>query len=329
MDMEEILQDPKTTWEEIRLAMKSEGRHATNGGVMMSLVTALEALSKEAGHEEPHVVKMTTKPESDHNGGCLHRIQSDEMLSNSVTPMSFGYKPCNTRKPAKNNPKRFASQADGGRGKSSANNSTKEAEVTSSHASNNNTSLSVNSSLASVDVMDFGVDHDAVDFSMDTLNEIESRRGTQCNDDDESSYPTNGFLDWNHDDESSACPRQHVGPEGSGPEGSSPGKQATHTDDHEGAAGSEHQQQGRRESWHIEDYDFEPEIQHHHPVIPKMLKRLSTGTVETVSSLLSKLTHELGQGTCEPPQEATTDEVKKALDFRRAKYNCDRRRVSY
>jgi len=46
-----------------------------------------------------------------------------------------------------------------------------------------------------------------------------------------------------------------------------------------------------------------------------MLKRLSTGTVETVSSLLSKLTHELGQGTCEPPQEATTDEVKKALDF--------------
>jgi len=156
--MEEILQDPKTTWEEIRLAMKSEGRHATNGGVMMSLVTAMEALSKEAGHEEPHVVKMTTKPESDHNGGCLHHIQSDEMLSHSVTPMSFGYKPCNTRKPAKNNPKRFASQADGGRGKSSANNSTKEAEVTSSHASNNNTSLSVNSSLASVDVMDFGVE---------------------------------------------------------------------------------------------------------------------------------------------------------------------------
>jgi hypothetical protein len=320
MTMEEILQDPKTSWEEIRLALKSEG-HATNGGVMMALVNATEALS--TCHEEhniiaPHGVKTTTKPEdNDHNEGFLHHSPSDEMLSNS--DRSFGYKPCNTRKPAKNNPRRgFSSHA-----------AVSRATVNSSYNSKN-TSHSVNSSIASVDMMDFGVDYDTVAYSMETLNEIESRRGTQCtitNDDDESSCPTNGFLDWNHDDESSA----HLSQQG-GTEECNPKKQDIHTDDHEGAAGSEHRQ-GRRESWHIEDYDFEPQRQHPDPVIPKMLKRLSSGTVDTVSTLLSKLTHELGQGSilhddrCDP-QEATTDEVKKALSFSRAKYHLEHRRAS-
>jgi len=325
--MEEILQDPKTSWEEkIRLALKSEG-HAMNGGVTLALINATEALSKEAGHEGhsiPLVMKTTTKPEdNDHNEGCLHRSQSaDEVLSNNDSPMSYGYKqPC-TRKPAKNNPRRgFTFLA--GRGKSS--DSINRATSTSSHSSKN-TSHSVNSSLASVDMMDFWVDHGAVAYSMETLNEIESRRETQqctiTNDDDESSCPTNGFLDWNRDDESSAYPSQHASPEGS-----SPDKQDIHTDDHEGAAGSERPQAPKvrqRESWNIEDYDFEPVRQHPGPFIPSMLRTLS-------SSLLSKLSLELGSGTFPQddrcgPQEATTDEVKKSLhlSFSRAnKYRLD------
>jgi hypothetical protein len=42
MSMEDILQDPKSTWEEMMSVMRSQG-HATNGGIVMALVAALEA----------------------------------------------------------------------------------------------------------------------------------------------------------------------------------------------------------------------------------------------------------------------------------------------
>ena len=316
--MDEILRDPKTTWEETRLAMKSQGgQHVTSGGVLMALATAAtEALSKETDQEEqhntaPHVVDMTAKLEDD-NEGCLHCSQLDEIVP---THTNFGYMPTsrNTRKPATNNPRRgFTSQA--GRGKNSANNSFNRSVVNSSYTSN-----------TSVDMMDFGVDNSAVAYSMNTLNEIE-RRGTQCSStaDEDSSFPTNGFLDWNHDDESSAHTSQHDDSDEISPDK----HDNTHNDDHEGAADVE----VRRESWHIEDHDFEPEIMQQ-SVIPKMFKRLSSGTVETVSSLLSKLAVELGRGDdrCES-QEATTDEVKKALSLRAKSYRLhsrDSRRASY
>uniref|UniRef100_A0A7S1CRN1 Uncharacterized protein n=1 Tax=Skeletonema marinoi TaxID=267567 RepID=A0A7S1CRN1_9STRA len=307
MSMEDILQDPKTTWEEIRSAMRSQG-HATNGGIVMALVTASEAPpSQETGQEEhtlsPRVVETASKPEED-DEGSIQYSQLDEFLSND-TPVNFGYKPCKTRKPATNNPRRgIISEAARDR-----------AALNSSHTSIAN--YSVNSSLASVDMMDFGVDHDAVSYSMETLNEIDSRRGTECSitANESSSCLTNGFLGWNHDDDSSANPSQHVGRDESCPDN----KSDTHKSEHPSAP-----EVRRRESWHIEDHDFEPVVKQ--PVIPKMLHRLSSGTFDTVSSLFSRLSHELGPGTSFPhdgrcdSQEPTTDEVKKALSCSRAKY---------
>ena len=154
---------------------------------------------------------------------------------------------------------------------------------------------------------------------METLNEIDSRRGTECSitANESSSCLTNGFLDWNHDhdDESSANPSQHVGRDESCPDN----KSDTHKSERPSAP-----EVRRRESWHIEDHDFEPVVKQ--PVIPKMLHRLSSGTFDTVSSLFSRLSHELGPGTSFPhdgrcdSQEPTTDEVKKALSCSRAKY---------
>ena len=273
----------------------------------MALVTASETTpSQETGQDEhniaPHVVETATKPEDDEDS--LQYSQLDEFLSND-TPVNFGYKPCKTRKPATNNPMRgIISEAARDR-----------AALNSSHTSIAN--YSVNSSLASVDMMDFGVDNDAVTYSMETLNEIESRRGTECSitANESSSCLTNGFLDLNHDDESSANPSQHVGRDESCPDN----KSDTHKSEHPSAPAP-----GRRESWHIEDHDFEPVVKH--PVIPKMLHRLSSGTFDTVSSLFSRLSHELGPGTSFPhdgrcdSQEPTTDEVKKALSCSRAKY---------
>ncbi|KAK1738852.1 hypothetical protein QTG54_010168 [Skeletonema marinoi] len=281
MSMEDILQDPKTTWEEIRSAMRSQG-HATNGGIVMALVTASEALpSQETGQEEhtiaPHVVVETaTKPEED-DEGSIQYSQLDEFLSND-TPVNFGYKPCKTRKPATNNPRRGIISKQQGIEQHSI-------------LLTPQLQLLVNSSLASVDMMDFGVDNDAVTYSMETLNEIESRRGTECSitANESSSCLTNGFLDWNHDDESSANPSQHVGRDESCPDN----KSDTHKSEHPSAP-----EVRRRESWHIEDHDFEPVVKH--PVIPKMLHRLSSGTFDTVSSLFSRLSHELGPGTSFP-----------------------------
>uniref|UniRef100_A0A7S2M1L3 Uncharacterized protein n=1 Tax=Skeletonema marinoi TaxID=267567 RepID=A0A7S2M1L3_9STRA len=308
--MEEVLQNPKATWEEIRLAMKSHG-HATNGGAMTTLlfpVTTKEGTSKETG-QKGRVVETAAKPgaEGDDNAGSLHHGQLDELLSNN-TPMNsdFGYKPCRSRKPATIAPKA---------GRVGSANSINRAVVTSSSTSIT-TDLD-NASLASVDMMDFGVDHDAVSYSMETLNEIDSRRGTECSitANESSSCLTNGFLDWNHDDDSSANPSQHVGRDESCPDN----KSDTHKSEHPSAP-----EVRRRESWHIEDHDFEPVVKQ--PVIPKMLHRLSSGTFDTVSSLFSRLSHELGPGTSFPhdgrcdSQEPTTDEVKKALSYSRAKY---------
>ena len=66
-------------------------------------------------------------------------------------------------------------------------------------------------------------------------------------------------------------------------------------------------------------------------VFPKMLHRLSSGTYDTVSSIFSRLSQELDTSTlfhhdvrCESQtQETTTDEVKRALSFRIAKYRVD------
>ena len=312
--MEDILQDPKTTWEEIRSAMRSQG-HATNGGIVMALVTASETTpSQETGQDEhniaPHVVETATKPEDD-DEDSLQYSQLDEFLSND-TPVNFGYKPCKTRKPATNNPRRGIT-SNAGRDRAALN---------SSHTSISN--YSINSSLASVDMMDFGVDNDVVAYSMDRLNEIdERRRESKCSvTTDDSTYSTDGFLDWNHDDGSSACPSHAE---------SSPGKQEqddTHNNDHDRAARLDDPPapEVRHKIWHFEDHDFEPEIQQ--PVIPKMFKRLSSGTMNTVSSLISNLALELEPGPCTPPKEATTDEVKKALSRSISFYRLDGRRAS-
>ncbi|KAK1740280.1 hypothetical protein QTG54_009230 [Skeletonema marinoi] len=315
--MEEVLQNPKATWEEIRLAMKSHG-HATNGGAMTTLlfpVTTKEGTSKETG-QKGRVVETAAKPgaEGDDNAGSLHHGQLDELLSNN-TPMNsdFGYKPCRSRKPATIAPKA---------GRVGSANSINRAVVTSSSTSIT-TDLD-NASLASVDMMDFGVDNDVVAYSMDRLNEIdERRRESKCSvTTDDSTYSTDGFLDWNHDDGSSACPSHAE---------SSPGKQEqddTHNNDHERAARFDDPPapEVRHKIWHFEEHDFEPEIQQ--PVIPKMFKRLSSGTMNTVSSLISNLALELEPGPCTPPKEATTDEVKKALSRSISFYRVDGRRAS-
>eukprot|EP00984_Skeletonema_dohrnii_P011763 scaffold4725_cov140-Skeletonema_dohrnii-CCMP3373.AAC.7 len=311
--MEEVLQDPKATWEEIRLAMKSQG-HATNGGVMTTLLfpaTAKEVTSTSTGQKgrAPHAFETMAKPGAEGDDNSLHHSQLDELFSKNITPMNFdfGYKPCS--------------------------NSINRAVVTSSSTSIttdlDNASLAsvdMNASLASVDMMDFGVDNDVVAYSMDRLNEIdERRRESKCSvTTDDSTYSTDGFLDWNHDDGSSAYP-SHVE--------SSPGKQEhddTHNNDHERTARLDDPPapEVRHKIWHFEERDFEPEIQQ--PVIPKMFKRLSSGTMNTVSSLLSNLALELEPGPCKLPKdkEATTDEVKKALSRSISFYRLDGRRAS-
>jgi len=301
MSMEDILQDPKATWKEIRSAMRSQGRrHSTNAGIVMAVVTASEAsLSQEIGKEE-HTLE-------DDEEASLHDSQFDENLSSheNLAPVNFGYNPrCSTRKAAKNNPRRGVTSEAG-----------KDQVVFNS--SFTSTTHSVNSSLTSVDMMDFGVDNDIVPYSMETLDEVESDRDrrSSCSISNEecSSCPTNGFLDWNHDDESSAHTSQHSGRDKSCPNDN---KSDAHDSEHPPAP-----QVRRRESWHIEDHDFEPEINHR--VVPKMLHRLSSGTYSTFSSLFSKLALELGPGTSFPlddrcesqAQEATTDQVKRALSF--------------
>lgn len=308
MSMEDILQDPKTTWKEIRSAMRSQGRrHSTNAGMVMAVVTASEAsMFQEIGKEE-HMLEDDEKASVS---------QFDENLSShdTLAPVNFGYNPCNTRNLAKNN----------SRGGITAEAERDRAAVNSSFTSIN--AYSVNSSItsASVDMMDFGVDNNAVDYSMETLNEIESKRSTPCSTNDEcSSCPTNGFLDWNHDDESScsAHASQHAGRDESCPSNKPDSDELL-----------EHPPEvRRRESWHIEDHDFEPVTSHR--VFPKMLKRLSSGTYDTFSSLFSSLTLELGPNMSFPhddrcesqAQEATTDEVKRALSFSisKAKYHFD------
>lgn len=325
MSMEDLLQDPKTTWKEIRSAMSQGRRHSTNGGIVMAVVTASEvSLSQERGKEEHNLEDNKEASEDDDTKASSHDSQFDEnLLSNhdTLAPVNFGYNPCNTRTSAKNNPRRgTTSEAERDR-----------AAFNSSFTSIN--AYSINSSITSalsVDMMDFGVDHDAAFYSMEALNEIESKRGTPCsitNEEECSSCLTNGFLDWNHDDESScsAYASQHIDRDKSCPSH----KPASHESlEHPPAP-----EVRRRESWHIEDHDFEPVT--NHCVFPKMVKRLSSGTYDTFSSLFTKLTLELGPGMslsfphddrCEPQaQEATTDEVKRALSFSisRAKYHFD------
>lgn len=308
MSMEDILQDPKSTWEEMRSVMRSQG-HATNGGIVMALVTALEAtLSRDISQEEhaaaPRAVDTAKEPEDD-NEDSIHHSQLDDVLSNLEHPVKCGYKPCNTRVAATNNPRR---------------------DRAALHSSYNSaTNYSVNSSISSVDMMDFGVDNDASPYSMETLNEFDSRRQSSCSithDEGSNNCPANAFLDWNHGDESSAS--AHAGQD------VHRGESCPANDTHNSEQHSPEPEMGRRESWHIEDHDFEPQTNHHR-VFPKMLHRLSSGTYDTVSSIFSRLSQELDTSTlfhhdvrCDSQaQEATTDEVKRALSFRIAKYRVD------
>ena len=300
--------------------MKSQG-YATNGGVVRALTSAgesvssaEESLSKGTDREE----KVAPPHAKLENEVCLHRSASEDSLSRD-SPSRFGYKP-SKRKPAANNPRRgIRPKSSFNRSfnrsfNSSLNNRTKVSSSFSKHTIN-----SVNSSLASVDMMDFGVDNYAVDYSMATLNEIEasmSRRNTICSS-VESSYPSNGFLDWNHDDDSSDQVQPVVSGESSSLHNET--KRCSSNDDHgeaEVPQAAQHRP-SQRESWHIEDYDFEPApAVKQNPIIPKVFKRLSSETVETVSSLISKLTFELGElpqgDQCDNSHEATTEEVKRA-----------------
>lgn len=318
MSMEDILQDPKTTWKEIRSAMRSKGsRHSTNGGIMMAVVTASEVPSSQRTGKEEH--KLEDDEDADASSPSPSRdcqFVGNLASHDTLAAVNFGYNPRNTRSLARKNLRRgIASETerDG-------------AALNSSSTSMN--AYSVNSSItsASVDMMDFGVDNNAVDYSMETLKESDSKRGTPCSIADEeecSSCPTNGFLDWYHDDESSCS--AHVDSDERCP--------SNKPDSHEVLELEHPPAPGRRESWHIEDHDFEPVTNHR--VFPNMMKRLSSGTYDTFSSLFSKLTHELGPGMSFPhgdrcesqarAQQATTDEVKRALSFSisRAKHHFD------
>ena len=79
------------------------------------------------------------------------------------------------------------------------------------------------------------------------------------------------------------------------------------------------QQCPKRQSWRIEDYDFEPAPAEEPTIMSRLFKRLSSGTFETVSSILSNMALETDQLHPTSHQysrrrshEATTDEVKRA-----------------
>ena len=81
--------------------MRSQG-HATNGGIVMALVTASEAtLSRDTSQEEhaaaPRAVDNTAKEPEDDNEDSIHHSQLDDVLPNLEHPVKCGYKPCNTR----------------------------------------------------------------------------------------------------------------------------------------------------------------------------------------------------------------------------------------
>ena len=213
--MEEVLRDSSSTWEEIRTAMKSQG-YLTNGGVVRALTSAQD-LPTGTDIIERKLELQVKETETLGNEVCLHRSDSEDSISCDPPPAHLEYK-TSKRKPAKNNPRRGLTSSgrannnsltSSGRIGTSFNSSSvgNRSKLTSSFKTTN-TINSVNSSLASVDMMDFGVDNYAVDYSMDTLIEIEesiSRRNTLCSsvDNESCSYPSNGFLDWKHDDNSS------------------------------------------------------------------------------------------------------------------------------
>lgn len=324
--MEEVLRDSTSTWKEIKTAMKSQGYH-TNVGVVRALTSAqdLPTGTDIEGKFDLHV-KETEKLRDE---VCLHRSDSEDSISCDPPHAHLEYKP-SKRKPAKNNPRRGLtsgrvnnnSLTSSGRVRTSFNSSSvgNRSKLTSSFKTTN-TINSVNSSLASVDMMDFGVDNYAVDYTMDTLIEIEdsaSRRNTLCSsvDNESCSYPSNGFLDWNHDDNSS----YQVQPAECCDNGNTrlPEMENSSFSNKDGEAEVQ-QHCPKRRSWRIEDYDFEPAPAEKPTMMSRLFKRLSSGTSETVSSLLSNMAletdqlHPTGhQYSRRRSHEATTDEVKLA-----------------
>lgn len=322
--MEEVLRDSSSTWEEIRTAMKSQG-YLTNGGVVRALTSAQDL---PTGTDIERKLELQVKEtETLGNEVCLHRSDSEDSIS---CDPHLEYKP-SKRKPAKNNPRRGLTSSgrannnsltSSGRIGTSFNSSSvgNRSKLTSSFKTTN-TINSVNSSLASVDMMDFGVDNYAVDYSMDTLTEIEesiSRRNTLCSsvDNESCSYPSNGFLDWKHDDNSS----YQVQPAECCDNGNTrlPEMENSSFSNKEEEAKVQ-QQCPKRQSWRIEDYDFEPAPAEEPTIMSRLFKRLSSGTSETVSSLLSNMAletdqlHPTGhQYSRRRSHEATTDEVKRA-----------------
>lgn len=156
--MEEVLRDSSSTWKEIRTAMKSQGYH-TNGGVVRALTSAqdLPTCTDIEGKFDLHV-KETEKLRDE---VCLHRSDSDDSISCDPPPAHLEYKP-SKRKPAKNNPRRGLTSGrvnnnslnSSGRVGTSFNSSSvgNRSKLTSSFKTTN-TINSVNSSLASVDMM--------------------------------------------------------------------------------------------------------------------------------------------------------------------------------
>ena len=308
--------------------MKSQG-YLTNGGVVRALTSAQDLPTGTERKLELQVKEM----EKPGNEVCLHRSDSEDSISCDSPPAHLEYKP-SKRKPAKNNPRRGLTSSgrvnsnslnSSGRVGTSFNSSSvgNRSKLTSSFKTTN-TINSVNSSLASVDMMDFGVDNHAVDYSMDTLMEIEdstSRRNTLCLcssvDNESCSYPSNGFLDWKHDDNSS----YQVQPAtccDNGINTSIPEMESSSFSNKDGEAEVQ-QQCPKRQSWRIEDYDFEPAPAEEPTIMSRLFKRLSSGTSETVSSLLSNMAletdqlHPTGhQYSRRRSHEATTDEVKRA-----------------
>lgn len=309
-ELVDVLKDPDAEWCEIRESLKSQGG-ATNGGLVCAIAAATS--TRRASIESMTTVKASNESFLDHleNRACINLKRKEDEEDSLFTEKKVG----RIRKSALLNPRRrYPSMRSSATG---------------------NDICSVNSSLASVNMMDFGVEHSIMlSFthhsrpSREALNETASDTDTMTSN---STFGTNGFMGWKHDDES--CNDQSEGIRRNngirtrqdtrlnekqirGNEGN--GEEAT--------AGAV---ENKRSSWHLEDYDFDPSTEDAHSPdsgsadAPNALftpfKRQLSEPLKRISQeshrIMSLLSRELN--TCTDPtpckEAITTEEVRQAL----------------
>ena len=230
--LEDVLQDPNANWNEIREAMKSS-RGCTNAAIMGAIasgqgaaIVPTNSIDDDVSNAEKNTAdadEQVVDEQSVHvtfEASASDPTETNEEIHQTTIPL----KDCDNdtkedvtnslnRRPARRRRlQRRGSHRNSARrlGRSSAS-----MRSQSSGGSNGGSlRLNINESMASINIMDFGVDNNNFnndDILMQTLRErggsfdkdvFDSIRRRNSIDEDSYFSDSCGFLDWNHDDES-------------------------------------------------------------------------------------------------------------------------------